>query len=588
MHFSPATRVDALLRTAFDKLGLPVEHAFCVPSGKPDLADFQCNGAMPCAKASGRPAHVLAAAVCAELACMPEFSEASVAGPGFINMRLSPGFVAQAASELAGHPATGAGDLSGCGTLVIDFGGPNVAKPLHVGHLRSLVLGESLRRILGAVGYEVISDVHLGDWGLQMGMLTSGIRRSQPGLPYFSPDASGPWPAEPPVTLQELEVLYPAVAASCKEDPLLMEEARQDTARLQSSDPGLMALWRSLRTMSLQSLQADFGLIGAHFDLMLGESDAHPSIASMLESLKGSGAAVESDGALVVHVGEEADRKQVPPLLLAKRDGAALYATTDLATLAQRAGSLGAARIVYVVDARQSLHFEQVFRAARKTGLAGRAVLEHAGFGTVNGKDGKPYKTRDGGVARLGELVSSVIAKAAERVSSSPQAAGMSDDAKSRLARQIGIGALKFADLSGDRQSGYIFDADRMTSFEGRTGPYVQYACVRIRSILAKAAAEGALAGSLVPGNEAERAMLLACTATPAAVAEAARLLQPGILADHAFQLAQRFSRFYAECPVLGIADAALQASRLAACQVAGRMLEHVLLLLGIEIPDRM
>jgi arginyl-tRNA synthetase len=585
----PATtltaRVDARLSEAFLHLGLPVEHAFCVPSGKPELADFQCNGAMPSAKAARRSPKDIAADVCALLADFPEFSEASVAGPGFINMRLSHAFVGEAAAAQAADPSLGIQNTGGSALAVIDFGGPNVAKPLHVGHMRSLVIGESLRRILLAIGHRVLSDVHLGDWGLQMGMLTSAIRLMQPDLPYFQSDAVDSWPKGAPVTLDELEQLYPAAAAACKADSMRMAQAREDTARLQAHDPGLLALWRALRTLSLSSQCADFAILGAHFDLLDGESDAQPLIRPMLDSLRACGMAVESDGALVVHVSEPGDRKEMPPLLLAKSDGAALYATTDLATLMDRVQRLEAERIVYVVDQRQALHFEQVFRAARKTGLAGGAVLEHVGFGTVNGPDGKPYKTRDGGVARLSDLVEEAVSKAAERVAASGQGSVLDAAMQADLARMVGIGALKFADLSGDRMSGYVFDPEWLVAFEGRTGPYVQYACVRIRSILAKAADESLVAGPVVVGRDSEHALLLACLAMPAAVCEAAKLLQPGILAEHSFQLAQAFSRFYADCPVLGAADSDVRASRLGMCELVGKVLGRVLELLGIQVP---
>lgn len=581
-------RIDAVLNDAFESLGLPVEHARCVPCGRPELADLQCNGAMPSARAVHRHPLEVADMIAATLSDLPEFCEVSVAGPGFVNLRIAPTLLAEFATEMAADPQLGiVPTASGNRSLVIDSGGPNVAKPLHVGHLRSLLLGDSLKRILSALGWSVVSDAHLGDWGLQMGMLTSAIRRQQPDLPCFLPGASCA-DLDVPVTLAELERLYPEAAAACRSDPERMAEARADTAALQSYDPGLIALWLALRAMSLKSQVSDFRTLGIEFDLLLGESDAQPLIAPMIADLRKRGIAVESDGALVIEVGLPGDRKEMPPLLLTKTDGAALYATTDLATLADRAGCMGVGRVVYVVDQRQALHFEQVFRAAAKSGLSDGTETVHVGFGTVNGPDGKPYKTRQGGVARLSDLLAEAVAKAAERIDESGHGAELHADEKAALACMVGIAAVKFADLSGDRMSGYVFDPERLVSFEGRTGPYLQYACVRIRSILAKAAERGDVPGTMLPMARTECDLLLGCLGFPAAVADAGSRMQPGAIAEFAFGLAQRFSRFYADCPVLGADDPAERASRLAMCGLVDAVLGRALFLLGIEVPNRM
>ncbi|WP_266157474.1 arginine--tRNA ligase [Dyella silvatica] len=587
--FHPLTaRIDAILRDTFSALGLPTAHACAVACGRPELADFQCNGAMPTAKMLGRQPRDIAAALTAHLSTRPEFFAVSSAGPGFINMRIAPSLLAEAAAELLHDEHLGVADQGHGQLAVIDFGGPNVAKPLHVGHLRSLVIGESLRRMLKAQGWRVIADAHLGDWGLQMGMLTSALRRRQPELPWFAPVFQAAGQVAAPVTLDELERLYPAAAEACRVDPERMAEARADTAALQAGDPGLRDLWRALRTLSLQAQQRDFSALGVTFDLLLGESDVQPAIAPMIEDLCRRGIAVESDAALIIDVARPGDGKALPPLLLAKQDGASLYATTDLATLLQRTAQLGAKRVLYVVDQRQLLHFEQVFRAAAKAGWSADVELRHIGFGTVNGVDGKPYKTRQGGVARLADLLDAAVEKAAERIDDSGYGADLAPAAKADLARQVGMAAVKFADLSGDRLSGYVFDLDRLVSFEGRTGPYLQYACVRIRSVLRKAAESGEVVGAAVPEVRAECELLLACLAFPEAVAEAVRLYQPGVLAEYAFGLAQRFSRFYAECPVLGAAIVTQRASRLAMCHLTGMVLARSLELLGIDVPERM
>ncbi|GLQ98030.1 arginine--tRNA ligase [Dyella mobilis] len=581
-------RIDAILRDAFLALDLPAEQARAVRCARPELADFQCNGAMSAAKSSGRTPREVADAAAAQLARRPEFAEVAVAGPGFINLRLAAALLAKAATELLTDARMGIAD-EGCGRVaVIDFGGPNVAKPLHVGHLRSLVLGESLRRLLQARGWRVIADAHLGDWGLQMGMLTSALRERDPGLPWFHPNDAGKWPDAPPVSLDELERLYPQAAQACRDDPARMARARADTAALQRGDAGLLALWRTLRELSLQAQQRDFAALGVQFDLLLGESDAQSIMPAMIDDLRARGIAQASDGALVITVAQPEDRHPVPPLLLSKQDGAALYATTDLATLIPRVTQMRAARILYVVDQRQALHFEQVFRAAKKAGFCPDTQLQHVGFGTVNGLDGKPYKTRQGGVARLADLLDEAIDKAAERMSESGHGADLAPEEKARVAHVLGIGAVKFADLSGDRESGYQFDPERFVSFEGRTGPYLQYACVRIQSILRKARQRDESMGTPWPQAAAERELLLACLAFPDAVAEASRQLQPGVLAEYAFQLAQCFSRFYATCPVLAAKTKEQRSSRLAACELTGQVLARALQWLGIDVPERM
>lgn len=585
---SVASRVDALLAHAFYDLGLPAAHSRSVASGRPDLADRQCNGAMPAAKASGGNPRQVAAALAEKLAGLPEFAEVSVAGPGFVNLKLSDTFLAAAAEAALVDPALGVATPERAERVLIDFGGPNVAKPLHVGHLRSIVIGESLRRILIALGHHVTSDVHLGDWGLQMGMLISELRLRQPGLPYFAEGATGPWPEDAPIAVWELERLYPEAAAACKADPARMALAREATAALQAGDAGSRALWLRLRELSLDAQGRDFAALGAHFDLLLGESDAQSLIPRMVEGLVASGVAVESEGALVVEVASEGEAKPMPPLLLAKSDGAALYATTDLATLADRVARMGMDRVLYVVDQRQALHFEQVFRAARKGGIAGSAQLAHVGFGTVNGPDGKPFKTRDGGVAKLSDLVDEAVAKAAERLAGSEQVAGLPEAERATLARQVGVAALKFADLSGARTSGYVFDAERLVSFEGKTGPYLQYACVRIASILGKAAERGAECGPILFGHLSERALALECLRLPEVLESAGRTLMPNEVAEHAFAVAQKFSRFYADCQVLGLVEGALRSSRLSLCRLAHATLAWELDLLGIEVPARM
>ena len=569
--------IDELLAEGFAACGLPQETARAVRATRPELADLQCNGAMPLGRSLGRNPRDMALQVAEQLRRRAEFSEVGVAGPGFLNLRLSDGFLARCATDQAEAPDLG---IARCraDTVMLDFGGPNVAKPLHVGHLRALVIGESLRRILQAQGLRTISDIHLGDWGLQMGMLISEIRLRWPDLVIS---------ALPPLGMADLQRLYPEAAAACRADPDRMEQARAATAALQSGEPEARSIWRSLRDISLAAQQQDIALLDAHFDLLLGESDVQALIPAMIADLRGRGIATESEGALIIEVAAAGETRPMPPLLLVKSDGAALYATTDLATIIARRRDQDPARILYVVDQRQALHFEQVFRAARRAGLSADIELVHVGFGTVNGPDGKPYKTREGGVAQLSDLLDDAIGKARERLEETGLEARSGLD-REQLARLVGLAAVKFADLSSFRTSGYVFDADRLVSFEGRTGPYVQYACVRIGSILARGASQAAPPGANPGAAAPARAQGVECARLPAGVASASRNLAPNEIADYVFALAQGFSRFYTDCPVLGAADAQERASRLALCALARAVLARGLWLLGIEVPDRM
>ncbi len=581
MTASLTDRVDGLLAGAFAACGLPADTARAARAARPELADLQCNGAMPLAKSLGRNPRDIALEVAGRLRGRAEFSEVGVAGPGFLNLRLSNHFLASCAADQAEAPDLG---IARCrdDTVMLDFGGPNVAKPLHVGHLRALVIGESLRRILQVQGVRTISDIHLGDWGLQMGMLISEIRLRWPELSATH---------LPPLDMADLQRLYPEAAAACRADPERMEQARAATAALQSGEPEARSIWRWLRDISLAAQRHDIALLGAHFDLLLGESDVQALIPGMIDDLRARGVATESEGALIIDVADPGEARPMPPLLLVKSDGAALYATTDLATIVARRRDQDPARILYVVDQRQALHFEQVFRAASKAGLAGNIELVHVGFGTVNGPDGKPYKTREGGVAQLSDLLGDAIGKARERLAQGDAEGGAQDDAKpdrEQLARLVGLAAVKFADLSSFRTSGYVFDADRLVSFEGRTGPYVQYACVRIGSILARAAAQEAHPGAIRIVAPAERALVLECARLPEVVASASRNLAPNEIADYVFALAQGFSRFYTDCPVLGASDPEQRGSRLALCALARAVLARGLWLLGIEVPERM
>jgi arginyl-tRNA synthetase len=483
-----------------------------------------------------------------------------------------------------GAPQTDAGK-----TMLIDFGGANIAKPMHVGHLRSSIIGDSLQRLYRALGWTVVSDVHLGDWGLQMGQLISQIEIDGIAPIYFDVNFVGPYPAQSPVSMEDLETLYPRASAACKEDPARLDAARRATVDLQAGRPGYRALWRHFIAVSEAGLAREFGALGVKFDLWKSESSVDALIEPMIEDLKGRGLAHLSEGALVIDVDRDDDKKPLPPLLLVKSEGGVLYGTTDLATIIERQREQDPDLVLYVVDHRQHGHFEQVFRAAEKCGYAGKAHLEHVGFGTMNGPDGKPFKTRAGGVMKLHDLIAMARDEAAKRLDEAGIGADWPVEERAEIARQVGIATIKFADLSNHRTTDYIFDLERFSKFEGKTGPYLQYAAVRIRSILRKARPE-----DLNPADRAildspeERALILQLLSLGDALAAAEEKRAPNILCEYAFALAQNFSRFYAERHVLNETDDSVRAARLGLCGLVLAVMTRVLDLLGIEVPERM
>lgn len=577
---SLAGEINAILADTFIALGLPTEHATISAPNRNSSADFQCNGALPLAKELGRDAKHLAAEIAASLNASGIVS-ADVAGPGFLNLTVSQSAIdrhttAAASGDLALHRVPTA-------RVVIDFGGPNVAKPLHVGHLRSLVIGESLRRILITAGYDVVSDIHLGDWGLQMGQLISALELCRPTLPYFDNAYAGPYPETSPVSIADLEALYPAAAAACKADERRLAAARRATTELQQGRSGYVALWRHFRNVSLAAITTDIDALGAHFDLFNGESDANARIGSFVAELVAAGQAVKSQGATVVEVAQPSDgERPLPPLILEKSDGGAMYGTTDLVTIEQRVAEFSPAKIVYVVDQRQADHFDQVFRAARKIGIAADADLIHVGFGTVNGPDGRPLKTRAGGTVKLASLLEEATAKALAAIGDQ-----IEGDERTALAASVANAALKFADLSSKRLTGYSFDMDQALAFTGKTGPYLQYATVRIASILEKSGSPN-VAADWSSVSATERQLAIRILGFPEAFGRALETLEPSEIAIYAFDLAQAFSRFYQDCPVATEPNTGVRAMRVALCKATQETLNKALYLLGIEVPARM
>ncbi len=580
--------LTAIFGDAFEAAGLDRAFGEVVLSQRPELGQFQCNGALPAAKRAGMNPRATAQAVLDALGSREIFADLSLAGPGFINITLTDEYLERWINRIAEDSRLGCATVETPRNVVLDFGGPNVAKAMHVGHLRSPIIGDSLQRLFRFRGDNVTSDVHLGDWGTQMGMLITELQREHPELPYFDPAQTGPYPAESPVTIHDLEALYPRASARSKEDPEAKEAARIATMELQRGRPGYRALWRHFVDVSTVALKRDLGSLGVHFDLWLGESDAQPRIPAMIERLEKGGFIEESQGARVIQLPPEPDGKELPPLILVKSDGGVMYGTTDLATIEQRVDDLAADLILYVVDARQELHFRQVFSAARLTGIAGGAEMEHIMFGTVNGPDGRPFKTRAGGVMKLQDMIDMARSEAAKRMEEEGIAQDYEQSEREEIARMVGIGAMKYADLSNQRTSDYTLDLARFTKFEGRTGAYLLYAAVRIKSILRKAEERGFTPGPILPPTERERELLLAMLALPEALEAAYRKRAPNFICEFVYTLAQAFSRFYQNCHILSEENPALRASWLALAALCLRQFELTLTLLGIEIPERM
>jgi len=583
------TQLSNLVGQAFAAVGIAKTHGKVVISQRRELGQFQCNGALAAAKLVQKNPREIAQQVVSELEKTGLFRELTLAGPGFINIRLEDDFLIGHLNEFTDDAYFGCRADHVAQTVIIDFGGPNVAKAMHVGHLRATIIGESLRRLHEFLGDKTISDVHFGDWGLPMGLLIKEIERTDPDLVYFDESFSGPYPDTSPITSDELQLLYPAASARSKEDKEFLESARAATFDLQKGRAGYLALWQHMRNISLAETRTDFDLLGAHFTEWKGEADTNDHIPVMLQRLEQEGYSEHSEGAIVVAVAEEGDKKEMPPLILQKSDGAVMYGTTDLATIEMRRMEHDPDSILYVVDARQSLHFEQVFRAARKCqSIKTSCHLEHIGFGTVNGGDGKPLKTRDGGVVRLRALIDDAITEARKVV----MEAGLSDrfapNELEDIAKKVGIAAIKYADLSNPRMSNYIFDLERFTKFEGRTGPYQMYAAVRIKSMLRKAAEQKLNEGRLQTTAEPERNLMLALAALPEAIRTTTEKNAPNILCDHVYNLTQEFNAFYHDCPVLGEQDDTIRASRLRLCRITLRQIELVLNILGIDVPERM
>lgn len=574
---------------AFEGCGYEASYGKVGISNRPDLCEYQCNGAMAGAKKYKKAPIMIANDVVAALKEDPMFDEIVAVNPGFINIRIAGDFVAEYLNGMQADERLSVEKAAEPKTIMIDYGGANVAKPLHVGHLRSAIIGESIKRIGRFVGHKVIGDVHLGDWGLQMGLIITEVKERQPELVYFDESYEGEYPEEAPFTISELEEIYPTASGKSKVDEAFREAALEATAKLQSGVRGYRALWQQILNVSIADLKKNYGNLNVEFDLWKKESDAQPYIPEMVEEMKEKGYAYMDQGALIVDVAKESDTKEVPPCIILKSDGAALYTTTDLATIIERRKLFDPDEIIYVVDKRQEMHFIQVFRCARKTGLVKEDTgLKFLGFGTMNGKDGKPFKTREGGVMRLEHLIADINEEMFRKITENHEV----DEAEAReTAKLVGLSAIKYGDLSNQASKDYVFDLDKFTSFEGNTGPYILYTIVRIKSILNKYCAGGNAVEKghiLVPAGESEKALMLALTGFNSMIQQAFEELAPHKICSFIYDLANDFNHFYHETKILSEEDADRKRSYIELLDLTREVLETSIDLLGFAAPERM
>lgn len=577
------------MEEAFEAAGYDRSYAKVTLSNRPDLCEYQCNGAMAGAKAYKKAPFMIAQDVVDQIKGGGCILSAEMVKPGFINIKLDDKYIAGYLNEMEADEKLGVEETSNPQTIVIDYGGPNVAKPLHVGHLRSAIIGESVKRICRLMGHKVLGDIHMGDWGYQMGLIITELKKRQPDLVYFDESFEGKYPEEAPFTIGELEEIYPTASAYAKEHEDYREEALHATYLLQNGHRGYTAVWKHIMQVSVTDLKKNYSNLNVDFDLWKGEADAQAYIPDMIEKLKEEGYARVDQGALVIDVKEESDTKEIPPCMIQKSDGASLYGTTDLATLVQREQDYHPDQVIYVVDKRQELHFTQVFRAAKKTGIVPEETrLRFLGFGTMNGKDGKPFKTREGGVMRLESLIAEINEEMYRKITDNRT---VSQEEARETARTVGLSAIKYGDLSNQASKDYVFDVDRFTSFEGNTGPYILYTIVRIKSILNKYTEAGeTLDGLSVTGahGDEEKALMLEAAKYNGVMETAFEELAPHKICAYIYELANAFNRFYHETRILAEEDKEVQKSYIALLVLTKKILESCIDVLGFEAPERM
>lgn len=582
------------MKKAFEAAGYDAELGKVTLSNRPDLCEYQCNGAMAGAKKYHKAPLMIAQDVAERLQQSDVLAQVSVAAPGFLNMRVKESFVRDYLKEMRGSEKFGLEMPKKPKKIIVDYGGANVAKPLHVGHLRPAIIGESVKRICRYAGHDVIGDIHMGDWGLQMGLVITELKKRQPDLIYFDESYEGEYPENAPFTIAELEEIYPTASAKSKEDAAYKAEAMEATHKLQSGVRGHRALWNHIMRVSVEDLRKNYDNLDVEFDLWKGESDVQELIPGMVEMLKEGGYAYESDGALVVDVKKETDTKEVPPCMILKSDGAALYNTTDLATIMDRMERYQPDKMIYVTDKRQELYFEQIFRCARKTGLVNNETeLVHIGNGTMNGKDGKPFKTREGGVMRLENLIGEINEEMLRKIRENAETKEyeINEREAEKTAKVVGLAAVKYGDLSNQASKDYIFDIDRFTSFEGDTGPYILYTIVRIKSILSKFAEQGGVLTDTViqeAVNGSEKSLMLELAKFNTMMEAAYEELAPHRVCAYIYDIANAFNHFYHETKILTEEDARKKSGWIALLMLTRDILEVCIDLLGFSAPERM
>lgn len=581
------------LEACFEQAGYDRKYGMVSVSNRPDLCQFQCNGAMAAAKEYKKAPIQIATDVVEQLKEDSVFEKAEAVAPGFINLTVSGETLAEQAKGMMTEDKFGLEPLTSPKTVIIDYGGPNVAKPLHVGHLRSAVIGESIKRIVRYRGDKIIGDIHLGDWGLQIGLIITELKKRQPELPYFDEAYEGEYPEEAPFTMSDLEEIYPYASAYSKEHEDYLKEAQQATADLHKGVRGYRALWNHVLQISLPDLQKNYDKLQVEFDLWKKESDVQSYIPALVEKLKADKLAYESQGALVVDVTEESDKKELPPCIIVKSNGATLYSTSDLATIMEREKLYAPDELIYLADKRQSMHFTQVFRVAKKAGLiAPETQIEFIGFGTMNGKDGKPFKTRDGGVLRLQTLQHDVNEQVYEKMKENRD---YEEEEAREIAEKVGLAAIKYGDLSNQASKDYIFDMERFTSFEGNTGPYILYTIVRMKSLLGKYKKEGGNVEEkgnpellLAPESESETNLYLTLAGFVGMIETAYEEKAPHKVCQYIYELSESFNRFYHENKILGNENETKKVSYIQLIVLVKNVLEQCIALLGFSAPERM
>jgi arginyl-tRNA synthetase len=577
------------MQQAFAAAGYDAELGRVTVSNRPDLCEYQCNGAMAGAKKYHKAPIMIANDVAEKLSDSKVFAEVQAVAPGFLNLKIKNSFFTDYLKEMEKADKFGLDKPEKPMKIVVDYGGANIAKPLHVGHIRSAVIGESVKRILRYCGHEVIGDVHLGDWGLQMGLVITELKERKPDLVYFDDSFTGEYPTEAPFTISELEELYPTASKKSKEDPEYKAKAMDVTFKMQSGVRGYRAIWKHILNVSVADLKKNYGSLNVDFDLWKGESDVHDIIPGMVEYMKKEGYAHESEGALVVDVKEDTDTKEIPPCMILKSDGASLYNTTDLATIMDRMENIHPDEIIYLTDKRQELYFVQVFRCARKTGLVKpETILKWIGFGTMNGKDGKPFKTRDGGVMRLEVLIRETTEEMYRKITENHE---LSEEEAKNTAKLIALAALKYGDLSNQASKDYVFDLDRFTSFEGDTGPYILYTIVRIKSILNKYKEQGGspdTAELMDAVSASEKDLMMQLAGFKSAMESAGAELAPHKICAYIYDLANAFNRFYHETRILAEEDEKRKEGLIALLVLTKEIMETCIDVLGFSAPDRM